>query len=194
MKELYVLIDWQRDFANSDGALYVPNGISRSAVENFVSTGGNAGKSVGLFATYDTHYENVYSRTEEAKQFPIHCVKGTNGWCSELPDMWEAHHNHHIFKLEKNVFDMWEQPDLKITDNKLMFDMVDRDMFFYMLREHLGVDTIHIAGLAADFCVKWAIEGFVERRFNVVVHKDLTAHIETPIEEVVANMRNVTLI
>jgi len=200
MKELYVLIDWQNDFADKNGALYVPNEIDRNLVYFYVNKALRLNKnSVGLVTTYDTHFKDNYNRLNESTLFPIHCEKNTWGW--QLADTKEKYiektmldSDRSVFTLEKHVFNMWEQNNLRIRDSKMLFDMVDRDMFFYFLREHAGVETVHIAGLAADYCVKQAIEGFVERRFNVVVHKNLTAHIETPIQEVVKNMKNVRLV
>jgi nicotinamidase/pyrazinamidase len=40
-----------------------------------------------------------------------------------------------------------------------------------------GVDTITVIGGASDFCVKMAVDGLVERNFNVEVIDNLTRGI-----------------
>jgi nicotinamidase/pyrazinamidase len=44
---------------------------------------------------------------------------------------------------------------------------------------------VRVTGVAADYCVKWAIDGLLARGFAVEVISDLTVGIERPIEQVV---------
>ena len=43
-----------------------------------------------------------------------------------------------------------------------------------------------VIGVAADYCVRWAIDGLVERGFRVIVPQALTRGIARPIEQVLA--------
>ena len=61
----------------------------------------------------------------------------------------------------------------------------DRDAFFRDLRAR-GVEDAVVIGVAADYCVRWAIDGLVERGFRVIVPQALTRGIARPIEQVLA--------
>lgn len=74
MKKFLVVVDMQKDFV--DGALGSAEAqkIVPAVVEKINGFDG------GIFATFDTHFEN-YSETSEGKKLPVpHCIKGTDGW------------------------------------------------------------------------------------------------------------------
>ena len=50
----------------------------------------------------------------------------------------------------------------------------------------MGVEEVEVVGVAADYCVKWAVEGLVVRGFKVTLYDNLTAGIAQDIHEVVA--------
>jgi nicotinamidase/pyrazinamidase len=60
---------------------------------------------------------------------------------------------------------------------------VPRDAFFEGLLE-AGVSRMVVIGVAADYCVKWAVEGLLARGFDVVVPAHLTRGIVRQIETV----------
>ena len=74
---------------------------------------------------------------------------------------------------------MWAEDDLSISPT-----IYSRDGFFERLKDS-GINTIAIAGVAADFCVKDAIAGFLKRGFKVIIHRDLTAGIDRQIDQVI---------
>ena len=96
------------------------------------------------------------------------------------------------YVLEKGVFDMWFEKGLKVishgnashpaTIHRLLIQR-DRDDFFREIKKH-GVETIRIVGVAADFCVRDAIAGALDRGFEVEVPRHLTAGIERNIDTV----------
>ncbi|MCT2398482.1 isochorismatase family protein [Novosphingobium mangrovi (ex Huang et al. 2023)] len=47
------------------------------------------------------------------------------------------------------------------------------------------VETVTVIGVAADYCVGWAIEGLVARGFGVTVREHLTQGIDRQIWQVV---------
>ena len=60
-----------------------------------------------------------------------------------------------------------------------------RDRFFDRLRAE-GVDEIMVIGVASDFCVRWAVDGLIERGFRITVPADLTRGIVRQIDTVAA--------
>jgi len=82
------------------------------------------------------------------------------------------------------VFDMWAEPDVAI-EAVATGEKVSRDAFFAELRTR-GVAEVTVIGVAADYCVRWAIEGLVARGFAVDVPQGLTCGIARPIAQVVA--------
>ena len=49
-----------------------------------------------------------------------------------------------------------------------------------------GIDTSTVVGVAADFCVRWAVDGLLERGFAVELPAALTRGIERQIDSVAA--------
>jgi nicotinamidase/pyrazinamidase len=49
---------------------------------------------------------------------------------------------------------------------------------------------VDVVGVAADFCVKWAVDGLLENGFRVRVLRDLTRGIVNQIDQVCAESWN----
>jgi nicotinamidase/pyrazinamidase len=170
-----IIVDAQHDFMRSTGKLEVKGAEAIiSALQQHVSNLDNR----GVLFTYDTHLVGVYEQSEEAKQFPIHCIKDSEGW-QLVVDPSTARVP--ISTLEKGVFDMWHESGLIVRPLGM-----DRDAFFADLMA-AGVTTLRIAGVAADYCVKWAIDGALARGFAIEVVAGLTVGIERTIEQVIAD-------
>ena len=60
---------------------------------------------------------------------------------------------------------------------------VPRDAFFATLKAE-GTHEVTVIGVAADYCVRWAIDGLVARGFGVTVVEALTRGIDRPIDAV----------
>jgi len=81
---------------------------------------------------------------------------------------------------------MWEEPDVTIRNARdLALTPVHRDRFFDALRAK-GVDEVVVIGVAADFCVRWAVEGLIARGFRVTIPAELTRGIARQIDAVAA--------
>lgn len=177
-----IVVDAQNDFMRADGKLYVPGAEAIiPALQAYLTKVDN----LGVLFTYDTHLEGVYETSEEAKQFPIHCIKGSEGWQLAIdPSVVRVP----VYTMEKGVFDMWKEPTLSVyTDDALSGnpeDVEDRDVLFKDLKA-CGVTKVRVTGVAADYCVKWAIDGLLTRGFEVEVMGDLTVGITRGIEQVV---------
>lgn len=170
-----LVIDVQNDFMRPDGALYVPGAetIIAPLQQHLAML-----DSRGVLFTYDTHVLGIYEASEEAKQFPIHCVKGSEGWQLAVD---RSVLGVDAFTMEKGVFDMWHEPTLSVQGKD---GVVDREAFFEYLWSS-GVTTLRLCGVASDYCVKWAIDGALVRAFKVQVIAGLTKGIARDMAQVV---------
>ncbi|MEV5022601.1 cysteine hydrolase [Sphingobium sp. LMA1-1-1.1] len=184
MKRFVIVVDMQRDFVAADGAL--PVGGAEAIVQPMKAwlAGLRSEDVAGVLFTADTHVPAIYAASTEAEEFPPHCEKGTPGWKNVLdPDAIDPAMP--VYRLEKGMFDMWAEPDLTIavvaTD-----EQIARDAFFAELKAR-GVNEVTVIGVAADYCIRWAIEGLLARGFPVEVPTRLTRGIRRPIEQVIAD-------
>lgn len=182
MRDLIIVVDTQADFMLPDGALPVPG--ADAIVQPLAEWLGRrtAADTAAIVFTFDTHFAETYPDSPEAQLFPIHCVKGTPGW-RNLLDPSSVPATIPCRTLEKGVFDMWAEDDLLLHDPRAALPTVPRDAFFAALRDQ-GIDRAIVVGVAADYCVRWAIDGLVDRGFAVTVPTHLTRGIDRPIEQV----------
>jgi nicotinamidase/pyrazinamidase len=180
-----IVVDAQRDFMLPDGALYVAGAEALVAPVNDWLAALDPAETAGVLMTFDTHDADTYADSAEAAQFPLHCVRGSGGWQTALdPDLIDAAIPLHM--LEKGVFAMWEEPGVMIRDARAPDrPAVPRDRFFDDLRGR-GVEEVTVVGVAADFCVRWAVEGLIARGFRVTVPQALTRGIMRQIDAVAA--------
>ncbi len=183
-------VDLQVDFIMRNGLLPVDGAERIIAPMIHMMTTLNPDEYAGALFTYDTHVRGIFEKSEEAEQFNLHCEKGTPGW--ELvvgPNLVPPQIPSYV--MEKGVFDMWKEDGLRVVSHenpahprnipRLLISR-DRDEFFSDLKSK-GVDTMTVVGVAADFCVKDAIAGLIERGFKVEVIRDLTAGIARDIDQ-----------
>jgi nicotinamidase/pyrazinamidase len=184
MQRFVIVIDTQRDFMAADGALSVPGADALIAPMTAWLAGLDPAETAGVLFTFDTHVPEIYARSPEAETFPIHCVRDTAGWRNVL-DPGAINPAIPVYRLEKGVFDMWAETGLVIEDTERPGGQTcPREIFFDALKEH-GVGEVAVIGVAADYCVRWAIEGLVGRGFDVTVIAELTKGIDRPIDVVV---------
>jgi nicotinamidase/pyrazinamidase len=185
MAEVIVVVDTQADFIRADGALPV------AGAEEIVGPlaewlrARTADDTAAIVFTFDTHFVETYPASAEAELFPIHCVKGTAGW-DNLIDPLAMPPSIPCRTLEKGVFDMWAEDGLVLHDPHGVAPPIDRDTYFAKLRES-GVERAIVVGVAADYCVRWAVEGLIARGFAVGIPAALTRGITRSIEQVVAD-------
>ncbi len=190
MKKFIVVVDTQVDFMIPQSNLYVKGS------ENIINGLGNYLLNLnpeevsGVLFTYDTHGEE-YHDSEEAKQFPLHCQKGTFGW-TNVYDGITRNIGVPVYSVEKGVFDMWEEKNLII--HRGIIPIASRDNFF---GSNVSTDNeIIIVGVAADYCVKWAVNGFVNRGYKVTVLSEFTQGINQSVREALSGpeYQDVTII
>jgi len=198
--KLALVIDAQEDFMDPNGALPVPGAdavipVLNEYLKNLTVDNGY----IGVIFTVDTHNEDTYPNSLEAKGdpengipgFPPHCYEGTDGFKFAInPKNAVVDSNFKRSILNKSVFNMWEEDGLVIRPLALEGEPVpyggeqDRNLFFKTLFAS-GIEDVEVVGVAADYCVKWAIEGLIARGFRVTVYDNLTAGITRDIHQVV---------
>ena len=143
MKNLLIVVDYQNDFVDKDGKLYVKNS---ELLE------GNIAREIKLAVTNkdtviflkDTH-DKDYMATEEGRHLPYpHTIKGTFG--HELyGKIYELSKGHTI--IEKNSFG-------------------SRDLGLYLDKHHF--DNIRLTGIMTNLCV--ITNALVAKTFNYNAH------------------------
>lgn len=193
--------DMQNGFITKNGNLYVRD------AENLINKTNNFLKLVKntdfdyIFIVLDTHFAEEYYLSEEGKQFPIHCVFGSPDWnlSIDVPDL------SHKYYLLKNRFDMWgmnDNLDIHITSpsKRVVYDSlfylidnpinpqlkIERDKFISTIYADNTTTKIDVTmiGVASDFCIRYAMEGWLERNAQVTIISDLTKGIEKEIHQV----------
>jgi nicotinamidase/pyrazinamidase len=183
MQRFVVVVDTQADFMRTDGALSVPGAEALIGPMQVWLASRAPAETAGVLFTFDTHSAEAYPGSAEAGQFPIHCVHRTPGWANVL-DAGVIDPGIPVYRMEKGVFDMWAEPDIAI-EAAATGEKVARDAFFARLKAR-GVAEVMVIGVAADYCVRWAVEGLVARGFAVDLPPGLTRGIARSIEQVVA--------
>lgn len=180
-----VVVDTQRDFMLADGALSVAGAEALVEPLRDWLAALRPDETAGVLFTFDTHEAEAYAGSPEAEAFPLHCVRGSAGWENVL-DVADIDPVIPVWRIEKGVFDMWAEEGLAITDARdPVVPGLPRDRFFEDLKAD-GVREVAVIGVAADYCVRWAIEGLLARGFHVVVPAKLTRGIDRQIETVAA--------
>ena len=187
MKKFLVVVDTQYDFVMPGGALYVKDAeqIIVPGIEFLANL--KPEEYEGVLKTFDTHVPDAYEGSPESELFPIHCVEGTPGW-ENVFNKHLINSDIKVWEMTKGVFNMWEEDYLPLFREGRQGDASQnefsyRDEFFERLKDD-GIDTIQVFGVASDFCVKWAVDGFVKRGFKVEVIEHLCRGINETAGEV----------
>lgn len=183
MARFVVVVDTQWDFMAAEGALSVAGAEALVAPMQAWLAALRPDEIAGVLFTFDTHFRETYAASPEAAMFPIHCVRGTKGWGNML-DVALVDPAIPAWRIEKGVFDMWAEPGLAIENARDAACLrIAREDFFADLTAK-GIVDVTVIGVAADYCVRWAIEGLIARGFAVTVPGELTRGIERQIETV----------
>ena len=153
--EALIAVDVQNDFC-SGGALAVPDGDAVVEPINEL-----AEQLPFVVATRDWHPPDHDSFVDQGGPWPVHCVRDTPG--AQL-------HPRLTGKIDALV-DAGREPD---HEGYSGFEHTDLER---LLREH-DVDTVHVAGLALDYCVKATALDARRAGFEVLLHRDATRAID----------------
>jgi nicotinamidase/pyrazinamidase len=188
-KKFVVFVDTQGDFVFRNGKLPVADAESILADLLRYASELSPDEVDGVLFTFDTHERETYMGSPEnlgnpdagEPGFDIHCERGTPGWENVVnPRLIDSRIP--VYTLEKGVFDMWAEDNIEVHGEQ-MYAPKNRDAF--IARFLTEGQTVEVVGVAADFCVKWAVDGFVKRGFHVVVPSELTRGIIRQIDQVV---------
>jgi nicotinamidase/pyrazinamidase len=150
-----IIVDVQNDFCPG-GALPVPDG---AAVVEEINQLASAASLV--VATRDWHPPDHQSFAQSGP-WPVHCVRDTPG--AQLHDGLDA----------RRVDVIVDKGRARDRDGYSGFEDTELEA---LLRVR-GVETVHVAGLALDYCVKATALDARRAGFEVVVHRSATRAVE----------------
>jgi nicotinamidase/pyrazinamidase len=151
-----IMVDVQNDFCPG-GALGVPDG---DAVVERVNR--LASEAPFVVATRDWHPPDHGSFAEQGGPWPEHCVSGTPG--AELHS-----------RIDQDQIDLvLDKGQSRDTEGYSAFEGTGLEE---LLRSR-GVDTVDVAGLALDYCVRATALDAKRAGFDVVVHSGATRAVD----------------
>jgi|SRR5438270_4198443 len=150
-----IVVDVQNDFC-AGGALPVPDGTAVIDPINKLAT-----EFKFVVATRDWHPRHHQSFAEHGGPWPVHCVRETRGA--------ELHPRLHTSEIDA-IVDAGREPD---HEGYSGFEHTELER---LLRDQ-GVDRVHVAGLALDYCVKETALDARRAGFEVVLHLGATRAI-----------------
>jgi nicotinamidase/pyrazinamidase len=151
-----IVVDVQNDFC-AGGALPVPDGDA--VVEEINRL---AARYPFVVATRDWHPPDHRSFREQGGPWPVHCVRETSGA--------QLHPRLHTSELDA-VVDAGREPD---HEGYSGFEHTELER---LLRDQ-RVDTVHVGGLALDYCVKETALDARRLGLDVVLHLGATRAID----------------
>ena len=154
--EALIIVDVQNDFCPG-GALAVADGDAVVAPLNAL-----AERFPVVVATRDWHPPDHGSFAERGGPWPVHCVQGTPGA--------ELHPGLDTTRIDV-VVDKGQTVD---REGYSGFEDTDLER---VLRER-DVDTVHVGGLALDYCVRATALDARRAGFDVVLHREATRAVE----------------
>jgi nicotinamidase/pyrazinamidase len=150
-----IVVDVQNDFC-SGGALAVPDG------EAVIEPINELMKRVDFVAaTRDWHPPDHLSFQDQGGPWPVHCVRDTTGA--------QLHAQLDTDRVDA-IINAGREPE---HEGYSGFEHTELDR---LLRDQ-EVDTVHVAGLALDYCVKETALDARRAGFGVVLHRDATRAI-----------------
>jgi nicotinamidase/pyrazinamidase len=185
-----IVIDFQNDFALSDGALYVKDSIDVAE-----SIAAMCSKFKNLFFTQDNHpmKHRSFASSHDKNPFdviemyghnqilwPDHCINNSLG-CEIVEELW------HERDRARAIIRKGMNPNVDsysaFRENFGPDDKRATTGFAGMLHQ-LGLKRLFFAGLARDYCVRFSAEDAVAEGFESFVIDDLTKSVDTSPEAV----------
>ncbi len=151
-----IVVDVQNDFCPG-GALAVPHGDEVVEPINRL-----AADAPYVIATRDWHPPDHGSFAQNGGPWPVHCVRESAGA--------QLHPG-----IEQDAVDAIV--DKGQTPERDGYSAFEETRLEQLLREH-DVDTVHVAGLALDYCVKATALDAKRAGFDVIVHRAATRAVD----------------
>ena len=151
-----IIVDVQRDFCPG-GALAVADG------DAVVEPVNSLARSISfVVATRDWHPSRHSSFAAAGGPWPVHCVAGSEGA--------EFHP-----ELDLSTVDLLIDKGEDVDDDG--YSAFDGTVLEQLLRAR-GIEQVHVAGLALDYCVKATALDARRAGFEVIVHRDATRAVD----------------
>lgn len=184
---IFVDVDTQADFIAPAGKLFV-SGAEKLfwKFSDLIEYATLPAPSIPtlLIGSMDTHDYRCPEFKENGGPFPRHCLKGTDGWSkasAHLPDnaviipepltrsgVMDLIPGCNGYYFEKSVYSIWDNDRVEAV----------LDAFFRQNRLVRAEDVdVYVFGVALDYCVRAAAEGFHEKGFNTHVIMDATVAV-----------------
>jgi nicotinamidase/pyrazinamidase len=178
MNKILIVVDYQNDFVNPNGALPVPNADTiYQNIQNRI----DSDEYDKVIYTFDTHTTEQYNGSEEQAIFPgIHCEFGTDGWnlykikprnndffqsiVNSSKEAFTRLCNGDECFFTKDVFDIWQGNDIY---PEWFTTEIEPDKY-----------EIDVVGVAQNYCCFLNIMGMVERGYKVNLIQDCTMGIK----------------
>lgn len=163
MKERILMrIDFQNDFVHPQGKLTISD---TDLIDNHQKFANSLQKEMfdQIIDSYDTHFQETYDNTLEAKNFPPHCIFGSWGWHSAAP----FKENIETVKIFKSTTNIWNE---KNAYKVLSQDWQNKD--------------VYLCGVLSEICVYQAMKGLLKRDANVIVIDDLCKGLNAQISDI----------
>lgn len=156
-----VLVDCQNDFIT--GSLAVNNAVEKMEyVVNYIKDNYTRNDYSGIICTHDSHPIEHFSFKENGGQWPVHCVKNTDGCklyepVSSLIETIDTPILH-IYKGEDKDIEEYSGFSSELHLNELK-------KFFYRINDITNIEkcgknlVFDVCGIAGDYCVKESIKG-----------------------------------
>ena len=162
-KRILCRIDFQNDFVHPDGLLTISN---CELIERHQKFANNLFKNSFdvIIDSYDTHFEETYNNTLEAKNFGKHCIFGTWGWQQAAP----FKDGLNVTPIYKSTTNIWNE----VNTYQILADKYDKKT------------DVYLCGVLSDVCVEQAMNGFLKKGANVIVIEDLCKGLNQEITEI----------
>lgn len=151
-----IVVDVQNDFCHG-GALEVADGDAVVEPINRL-----AREADFVVATRDWHPSDHASFAEQGGPWPVHCVQDTPG--ARLHPAIDA----------SEIDEVIDTGQTRDCEGYSAFE----DTALERVLRRQGVDTVDVAGLALDYCVKATALDAKRAGFDVIVHRDATRAVE----------------
>lgn len=189
MKKILIVVDFQNDFCNPKGSLYVDGAsMAKEAIMKYISD--NKDITSVLF-TLDWHTMDHCSFDINGGKWPVHCVQHT--WGSQVDnDLMNCidEHDKGMWFIEKGTkndceeygaFSRIEKTESNVNEeqtlNYNLYGLDDDWTYYHELDE--DETNIVICGIAGDYCVLETLKNLVScGYFNIEILKDGIASID----------------
>jgi len=175
---IFFNIDTQKDFLNSDGALYVKDAeLIKPELLRLTEIADQNNIKVINTADFHTDQSKEISETPDfVNTFPKHCMIGSDGTVfieETIPFATDSYIIHYTdskidekqFNFARNIIIFKDAFDVfagnKLTDDALV-----------LIQKDIIVENIVVYGVATNICVAFAIDGLLKRKFKVFLVMD----------------------